>query len=119
MNGLCQYQDTVECALLVSWPAPKSPRAYYCIILRNCAIRAQRETSALYTGVSVCMCRFVKFANEEPAKNSIVEVNGKYFQGAKLSVSALGPGLSVMCIYVCVEEGVHVDCAVGCLLVLR
>ena len=30
--------------------------------------------------------RFVKFADEEAAKNSIVEVNGKYFQGAKLSV---------------------------------
>lgn len=33
------------------------------------------------------MYRFVKFADEEAAKNSIVEVNGKYFQGAKLSVS--------------------------------
>ena len=33
------------------------------------------------------MHRFVKFVDEEAAKNSIVEVNGKYFQGAKLSVS--------------------------------
>lgn len=30
--------------------------------------------------------RFVKFADEEAAKNSIVEVNGKFFQGARLSV---------------------------------
>ena len=57
------------------------------------------------------MCRFVKFANEEPAKNSIVEVNGKYFQGAKLSVSGLGPGLR-LCAYMCVGGR-------GCMLIVQ
>lgn len=39
------------------------------------------------------MHRFVKFADEEAAKNSIVEVNGKYFQGARLSVRGPEPKL--------------------------
>lgn len=49
------------------------------VIAIKTAHSTSRETFSMH--------RFVKFVDEEAAKNSIVEVNGKYFQGAKLSVS--------------------------------